>query len=90
MEVLHVVDFVFNEINSRDASLNLSGSKQRKSLCFVPSMSPFWVSMVDRDWSQGKKNYAVLTAHGQSLVYFTSYMISLVPKDLFFFKFIYL
>ena len=26
MEVLHGVDFVFKEINSRDASVNLSGS----------------------------------------------------------------
>ena len=53
MEVVHGVDFVFKEINSRDASVNLSGSKQ-SSRCFVPNMFPFWVSMVDRDWSQGK------------------------------------
>ena len=59
-EVLHGVDFVFIEINSRDASVNLSGLKKKKrkkkvSCCFVPNMSPFWVSMVDRDWSQGNK-----------------------------------
>ena len=37
MEVLHGEDFVFKEINSRDASVNLSGSKQtfRSSDFFV-------------------------------------------------------
>ena len=50
MEVLHGVDFVFKEIN-RDVSVNLSGSTH--SHCFVPNMFSFWVSMVDRDWSQG-------------------------------------
>ena len=53
MEVLPGVDFVFKEINSRDASVNLSGSKR----CFVPNMFPFWVSMVDRDWSQGNDQF---------------------------------
>ena len=57
MEVLHGVDFVFKEINSRGASVNLSSSKQTTvSRCFVPNMSPFWVSMVVRDWSQGNMN----------------------------------
>ena len=41
MEVLHGVDFVFKEINSRDASVNLSGSKQKKTRCFVSNMFPF-------------------------------------------------
>ena len=53
MEVVHGVDFVFKEINSRDASVNLSGSKQKISRCFVPNMFPIWVSMVARDCSQG-------------------------------------
>ena len=52
MEGLHGVDFVFKEINSRNASVKLSGSKQKKKkkvvVLFLIIISPFWVSMVGR------------------------------------------
>ena len=51
MKVLHGVDFVFKEINCRDASVNLSGSKQTThtvSRCFVPN------------------NFSLLGGHGRS------------------------
>ena len=40
MEVLHGVDFVFKEINSRDASVNHSGPKPKKSSCFDSNIYP--------------------------------------------------
>ena len=71
MEILHGVNFVFKEINSRDASVSLSGSKQSHR-CFVPNMSPFWMSMVDRDWSQGKYSITCKYIHNTHIKYITA------------------
>ena len=66
----NVKDFDSNTSNVSSCQTISNARSFNFGRCFVPNMSPFWVSMVDRDWSQGKYNFCRLNGMNQTEISF--------------------